>query len=154
MMNFKFRFTQANKSVHTFFLLIFLSSALMAQNEQNANAFLSEFIRGSYDVIGRIPDADSSYFGRMILVPADSGFEATRTIFGNTTKGRAEIESALHGEQTVLRLRFVKKSVKYEITYLIQSDLDNYPRLSGYVYRTDKKTVKPGMETCFFLPVQ
>jgi len=126
----------------------------MAQNEQNADSFLSEFLQGNYEILGRISDTDSIYSGQMTLTPADSGFEAKRIINGRTIKGRAKIESAIKGEQTVLRLRFVQDLIKYEITYLIQSDLDNYPRFSGYVYRKDKSTIKPGIETCFFVPVQ
>lgn len=137
--------------IHFFSLFLFLISiSLSAQTIEDGDTFLSGFLSGSYEIVGRMPDSDSIYSGRMTLTPSDSGFNVIRTISGNTISGRAKIEAALRGEQTVLRLRFTKDSSQFEITYLIDSDLDNYPRLSGYIYRMDKSTTKPGIETCFF----
>ena len=49
----------------------------------------------------------------------------------------------------VLRVEFVHKGRKYGGTYLIGSDLDNYARLTGYLYLKKGKTTKPGLEALF-----
>jgi len=48
-----------------------------------------------------------------------------------------------------LRVEFVHKGRKYGGTYLIGSDLDNYARLTGYLYLKKGKTTKPGLEALF-----
>ena len=50
----------------------------------------------------------------------------------------------LSGLVTILSAR-----QEYEITYLWRSDLDNYARLSGYLYQPGEKTDSPGMEALF-----
>ena len=73
-----------------------------------------------------------------------------RTIQGEIVKGEGKIEHALGSDETnVLRVRFVRAGQENEITYLWQSDLDNYARLSGKLYQPGKQTNSPGMEALF-----
>lgn len=55
----------------------------------------------------------------------------------------------------VLRMRFRSGNSSFEGTYLFHSDLDNYARITGYLYKVDPKTgvpvntKNPGLETLF-----
>ena len=53
------------------------------------------------------------------------------------------------GETKVLRIRFVQGGRVYEGTYVIGSDPDNYPRLSGHVYLKNGGTTRHGLEAFF-----
>jgi len=43
----------------------------------------------------------------------------------------------------------MEENKSYEATYLIDSDLDNYGRLTGYLYIKGTETKKPGLEALF-----
>lgn len=130
-----------------FFLLFILPAA--AQNQSDAAAFLVDFLPASYEVVGRMPDSDSLYSGRVMIQNSDSGLIVVRQTGNQVMRGRATIEKAAGGDATVLRVGFVQEKQRYEITYQIHSDLDNYARLSGYVYRKDGSTKTPGLEVLF-----
>jgi len=49
----------------------------------------------------------------------------------------------------LLRLRFGESDRRFEGTYLWLNGLDNYGRISGYVYDSSKSTDWPGMEVLF-----
>ncbi len=132
-----------------FLFIVFLTAQLFAQNQANPEKFLYDFLPGIYEAIGRIPDCDSLYSGTVSFKNTEKGLEVIRQIQGREVKGTVHIEKAAAGDATVLRVRYKKNSQAFEITYLIQSDLDNYGRLSGYVYRTDGTTKQPGLEVLF-----
>jgi len=43
----------------------------------------------------------------------------------------------------------MQKIMRVEVTYLWHSDLDNHPRLSGYLHGSGQKTDSPGMGVLF-----
>lgn len=63
--------------------------------------------------------------------------------------GRAAIEAAVGGDARVLRIRFEQDGKSYEQTCMVGSDLDNYARISCYLYVPGRKTMNPGMEVLF-----
>ena len=111
--------------------------------------FLSEFVSGQYQLIGKGPDSDRTYSGQVGIFSESGKLRFLRVIAGNTVSGEAAIEEAVHGEANVLRMRFNENGVDYEDTCLIQSDLDNYARISCYLYRQDGTTREPGIEALF-----
>ncbi len=114
-------------------------------------AFLLGFLAGDYRVVGQQPDSGAPYAGRVTFREHDGKFDVTRTIAGVSTQGTASFETA--GEGTaVLRSYFTVGGVDYEATYLWRSDLDNYPRLTGYFYRAQGQTESPGLEALFHIP--
>ena len=110
--------------------------------------FLSGFLAGEYRIVGQLPDAGAGYVGRLVLKAKANGFEVSRAIAAVTTKGTAAIETAVE-DCPVLRIRFTLDAVEYEGTFLWRSDLDNYPRLTGYIYRRVGGTKSPGLEAWF-----
>lgn len=131
-------------------------SACLAQEEDP----LVAFVQGTYDVVGRKALSNSTYSGRLtVKAKADGKLEIVRSILGEAhVTGSGRIESAVDGVK-VLKIGFRQENTVYEGTFLIHSDLDNFGRLSGYVYPTEryegkilkpmKQVDKPGIEAWF-----
>jgi hypothetical protein len=117
--------------------------------EAQENEFLYGFLKGPYQVIGRLPDSNKTYTGTVVLKNEDDRFEIIRMIEGNMIKGTGKIETAIAEKTKVLRVHFIEKNKHYEVTYLIHSDLDNYGRLTGYLYLKKGQTKMPGLEALF-----
>jgi hypothetical protein len=131
-------------------ILLFLSAAVHAAEPAIDEAFLYDYLAGKYILIGKALDGDSTYQGSVEFVSKRDHLDVTRTLNGVTVMGIGRIEYALGADRaTVLRVRFKQDGVDYETTYLWRSDLDNYARISGYLYRPGVKTDSPGMEVLF-----
>jgi hypothetical protein len=125
------------------------SSADTASKPLDAE-FLRGFLAGEYDVIGRKPDSVATYTGRVTIREVGGTLEVTRTIDGKTERGTIEFDTAAGADRIpVLRAHFSMDGQEYEATYLWRSDLDNYPRVTGYVYLPKNQTKSPGLEALF-----
>ena len=111
--------------------------------------FLYRFLQGHYTLVGKFPDSNKTYGGKVILRKKADGLEVIRRINGKEIRGTGRIETATADRIKVLRVRFVDSGKNYEATYLIHSDLDNYARLTGYLYLKKGGTTKPGLEALF-----
>jgi hypothetical protein len=110
--------------------------------------FLQGFLAGEYRIVGQALDGGAAYSGHLTLKPKENGFELLRDVAGKKINGSAAIETA--GEECpVLRIRFWLDAVEYEGTFLWHSDLDNYARLTGYIYRRHGETKLSGFEAWF-----
>lgn len=110
-----------------------------------------QFLVGKYLLIGQKPDSKETYSGTISFSFDEKKkiLNFKRIVNGQLTTGTAKIEKALAGEAEVLRLRFVENKKEYEGTFLWRSDLDNYGRLSGYIYLKNNSTKSPGLEAYF-----
>jgi len=73
-----------------------------------------------------------------------------RSVNGEESEGVGRIETETADKIKVLRVRFHQRDRKYEATYLIHSDLGNYPRLTGRLYlKSLKKIANSGHEDLF-----
>jgi hypothetical protein len=132
-----------------FIALIFLSQSVAADDTEN-HKFLYKFLSGTYLVVGKDLESENTYTGQVIFDSRGDRLAVTRVINGERITGTGAIEHALGpDEANVLRVRFTRNGQNYEVTYLWQHDLDNYARLSGYVYQPGKRTVRPGLEALF-----
>lgn len=112
--------------------------------------FFYNFLNGTYILVGKSVDNESTYLGKMLLTSKGDHLEVLRTIDGNPVKGTGHIEHALGPDQAnVLRVRFSENGNEFEATYLWRVDLDNYARLSGYLYLQGENTKSPGLEVLF-----
>ena len=111
--------------------------------------FLYRFLEGTYHLIGRLPDSNKTYTGKMILKKSDDKLDVIRIIEGKKTNGLGMIETVSVDKIKVLRIRFKDENKHFEATYLIDSDLDNYGRLSGYLYLQKGGNKMPGLEALF-----
>jgi hypothetical protein len=129
--------------------LVLASTLVWAQAQNFSDEPLYDFLCGSYQVIGKLPDSDQLYSGRVDLKRSAKHLEVLRSMGGRAVKGIGKIEIVTPDNIKVLRVRFQSEGKDYEATYLIGSDLDNYGRLSGHVCFKDGETKTPGLEALF-----
>ena len=122
------------------------SFSVSAVNDQQE---LLNFFQGQYDLIGVQPDSNVTYRGVATFKVKQNYLEVTRTINDSTVHAIAKIEQVEMAETIVLRIRFIENNTELEETCLFQADLDNYARLSCYLYSPGSKTDRPGMEAYF-----
>ena len=109
---------------------------------------LRSYMDGEYDLIGRKPDSNVTYNGRVTLRDEGGLLRVTRTVEGKTEKCAARFHTVAGGDRIpVLRMHFRFDGKEYDATYSWQSDPDNYPRITGYLYLSGTKS--PGLEALF-----
>jgi hypothetical protein len=109
---------------------------------------LRAYMVGEYDLIGRKPDSTVTYSGHVTVRNEHGALRFTRTIQGNTENCFAQFDTVAGEDRIpVLRMHFHLDAKEYDATYRWQSDPDNYPRFTGYVYLADTKS--PGLEAFF-----
>ena len=106
--------------------------------------FLRSYMAGEYDLIGRKPDSSATYNGHVTLRDERGVLQVTRTVEGKTDKCAARLGT---DRIPVLRMHFYFDGKEYDATYRWQSDPDNYPRFTGYLYLSGTKS--PGLEALF-----
>jgi hypothetical protein len=131
-------------------LLLFANSTRCANadGERPDQESLRSYMTGDYDLIGRKADSSATYSGHVTLQDVNGVLQVIRTIEGKTDKCVARFETVAGDDKIpVLRIHFHFNGREYDATYRWQSDPDNYPRFTGYVYRADTKS--PGLEALF-----
>ena len=128
-------------------LVLFLISHAWAQ--EGDVDFLLDFLQGQYLVIGQKPDSGECYQGKAVFKREGDHLLMLRSINGHKVKGLGSIAAANTDKVKVLRVNFPQGGREYEVTYLIHSDLDNYARLTGYLYLKSGATKNPGLEALF-----
>lgn len=131
-------------------MLLFANSAHCADadRERLDEESLRSYMTGEYDLIGRKADSTATYSGHVTLRDENGVLQVTRTIEGKTDKCVARFDAVAGGDKIpVLRIHFHFDGKEYDAAYRWQSDSDNYPRFTGYVYRADTKS--PGLEALF-----
>lgn len=129
---------------HVIFLLVIYSSFSLGDT-----ASMEMLVQGKYILVGKGLDTDKTYLGKVEIRSIKDHLIVERKINGKSVKGSAAIESAAGGDAQVLRIRFTEDGNSYEQTCLINSDLDNYARISCHLYKTGIKTTQPGLEVLF-----
>ena len=110
--------------------------------------FLRNYMAGEYDLIGRKPDSSATYNGHVTLRDEGGVLQVTRTVEGKTDKCAARFDTVAGTDRIpVLRMHFYFDGKEYDATYRWQSDPDNYPRFTGYLYLSGTKS--PGLEALF-----
>jgi len=131
-------------------LLMFSGTLVLAQDhDAGEEVALYNFLNGSYRLIGKYPDSEKTYSGKVVFKYAQGKLGVVRMINNREIQGLGNLEAATADRIKILRVRFQQDKQRYEATYLIGSDLDNYGRLSGHWYREDGSTKKPGLEALF-----
>ena len=130
-------------------LLLCVPAIPLAQDNEEKLDFYYNFLIGTYDVIGRHPDSNETYTGKVIFKKAGETLEVVRNIYNKTIEGAGKIDVVTADKIKVLRVVFTENNSAYEATYLIHTDLDNYGRMTGYIYLKEGGTKKPGLEALF-----
>jgi hypothetical protein len=109
---------------------------------------LRSYMAGEYDLIGRRPDSTATYNGHVTLRDKGGALEVTRMIQGRTDKCTARFDMVAGTDRIpILRMHFRFGDDEYDAIYRWQSDPDNYPRFTGYVFLPSTKS--PGLEALF-----
>ena len=109
---------------------------------------LRSYMTGEYDLIGRKPDSTTTYNGHVTLRDEAGVLQVTRTVEGKTEKCAARFDAVAGSDRIpVLKMHFHFQGKEYDATYRWQSDPDNYPRFTGYLYLSGTKS--PGLEALF-----
>lgn len=129
------------------FLIIIFVSGVWAQDGEVQGLY--SFLRGTYQVIGRWPDSNESYNGRVVIKSKGDHLQLFRSINGEEIEGIGRISTATADKIKVLTVRFSQHGRRYGATYMIDYDLDNYARLTGHLYLETGETKNPGLEALF-----
>lgn len=135
--------------VKTLTIIAILLTSLNVSAQEGVRNFLVRYINGSYHLIGKALDSDQTYYGNITFEYSESGIKVTQRVNGTSIIGKAAIEKATADKVDVLRIRFEEKGTKYEETCMIDGDLDNYARITCYLYKPGVRTMNPGLEAFF-----
>jgi len=127
--------------------ILFLNSSF-AVAEQTQQQFLASFIAGKYHLVGKAIDSDETYYGKVRIVSTVSGIEVHRLIAEKAIIGSGAIEKTADNVN-LLRIRFTENDMEFEETCIISGDLDNYARITCYLYLSGGETSNPGLEVLF-----
>ena len=131
-------------------ILLFAVSAHSGKADQKPldQEFLRNYMAGEYDLIGRKADSSATYNGHVTLRDEGGVLQVTRTVEGKTDKCAARFDTVAGSDRIpVLRMHFRFDGKEYDATYRWQSDPDNYPRFTSYLYLSGTKS--PGLEALF-----
>ena len=70
-------------------LLLFMPTNILTEENQENSDFYYGFLNGVYDVIGRYPDSNQTYTGKVIFKKSHETLEVIRNINNNTIKASA-----------------------------------------------------------------
>jgi len=119
-----------------------------AEQKQLDEESLRSYMTGEYDLIGRKADSTMTYNGHVTLRDDAGVLQVTRTVNGKTDKCVARLDTVAGTDRIpVLRMHFRFDGNEYDAIYRWQSDPDNYPRFTGYLYLSGAKS--PGLEALF-----
>ena len=120
------------------------------EGKQLDDESLRNYMAGEYDLIGRKADSTATYAGHVTLREQGGVLQVMRTIEGKTDKCAARFDTVAGADRIpVLRMHFLFDGKEYDAPYRRQSDPDNYPRFTGYVYVAGTKS--PGLEALFLI---
>jgi len=139
---------KASLAILAILLLSHSARCADADSKELDEEFLRGYMAGEYDLIGRKADSTATYTGHVTLRDERGVLQVMRTIEGKTDKCAARFDTVAGADRIpVLRMHFRFDGKEYDATYRWQSDPDNYPRFTGYVYLAGTKS--PGLEALF-----
>lgn len=131
-------------------ILLFAHSVCSSDTGSNKidQESLRGYMSGEYDLVGRKSDSTATYTGHVTVQDDGQVLQVTRMVEGKTDKCTARFDTIAGSDGIpVLRMHFHFDGKEYDATYRWQSDPDNYPRFTGYVYLAGTKS--PGLEALF-----
>jgi hypothetical protein len=111
--------------------LLFIIQPICYGIEKTDKESLSQFIEGTYNVIGKMPGSTQTYYGAVKIIQSKKGFAVLRCVKGKRLTGSAEIVEVTADKISNLKYSYKEGKTVYEGRYDIHSDVDNYGRLSG-----------------------
>ena len=110
---------------------LLIACPIVVGSEQTDKDSLSQFLTGTYSVIGKKPGSNSTYQGAATIVQTKNGLNIVRCVAGKRSTGSAEIVELTADRITTIKYSYKEGASTYQGRYDIHSDLNNYARLSG-----------------------
>lgn len=131
------------------FFLFFCLGFLTLYSQDERLEFLSNFLVGDYDMIGKYPD------GMLFTGTVSLRLEKSKLIyvrkFGDTVlKEPVSFEYRTADSVVIAVIRYTVEDIHYRTEYMIHSDTGNYPRLTGKIYSDRNGSETHGIEALFF----
>lgn len=131
-------------------LSVFVISLLQpVYAEESTEEFLAGFVAGKYHLIGKQLHSEDAYYGDAEIIASGKKLKIKKHIQGKTLIGTGAIESITADNILILRFRFGENTAAIEETCQIDSDFDNYARLTCHFYQKGEPTDSPGLEAMF-----
>jgi hypothetical protein len=111
--------------------LLFIIQPICYGIEKADKESLSQFIEGTYSVIGKMPGSTETYYGAVKITQSKKGFAVLRCIKKKRLTSSAEIVEVTADKIPNLKYSYKDGKNVYEGRYDIHSDIENYGRLSG-----------------------
>lgn len=124
-----------------------ISSTFAKDIEDNES--VHNFLVGNYLIIGKYYEAETTYYSKATIMTNGDGLKIIKHINKRKFSGIGKVERAIFADAPVLRMNFTKDKQPQEQTCIFRSDLDNYARISCYVYPPRSDTNDPGLEAWF-----
>ena len=146
-------YRRISKVLRRFLVILVLLPAVSGRcSDTNSKPLDEEFLRnymaGEYELVGRKADSSATYNGHVTVRDEGGVLKVIRIVEGKTEECAARFDTVAGTDRIpVLRMRFRFDGKEYDATYIWQSDPDNYPRFTGYLYLSGTKS--PGLETLF-----
>jgi hypothetical protein len=137
-------------SIFAILACIFITANACAEPPaDNGESFLYGFVVGDYVLVGQYPDSSVAYSGVARIEKIKDKLILTRQIGSQTIKADGVVEVPKPpGEGEIIRFRWRDKD-PVVMTCLVNSDLDNYARLTCYVAVEGRNHTRPGIEALF-----
>jgi hypothetical protein len=123
-------------------------NATPAQAQDTEIDFLLGFVVGDYVLIGRESNNGSPYNGVARIERTSDGLIIRRRIGDESILGTGTVKASISGESILLQFHDAGAEPR-QTTCLIQSDLDNYARLTCLWTGEGAPVVEPGLEAYF-----
>jgi hypothetical protein len=132
--------------IHTIIAMITIpATAKDVEYKEEAHNFLA----GSYLIIGKHYKSKQAYHGKATLSLNGNELKLTKHINEQIISGNGKVERAIFADVDVLRMKFNEHENELEATCLFKGDLDNYARITCYIYPPDMNIDEPGLEAWF-----
>ena len=82
---------------------------IVVADDVSNHEFLYDYLAGTYTAIGKEPESERTYSGKVIFESKKDHMIVTRIINGETIQGIGKIEHTRSDEVNVFRVRFKKK---------------------------------------------
>lgn len=127
--------------------VLWITTAVVAGEEGDPRLMALE---GEYIVVGFSPQFKKTYQGKVYFKYKEKDTLAvSRVIQGEKTEGTAALMKTPPSEMWELVVRYREKGQEVKAVYLMQTEYDNYIRLTGFVYRPGVSLEKKGLEALF-----
>ena len=108
-------------------------------------------LSGTYEIIGRLPNSDITYAGRVEIKEDETAYTLKRTVGGVTTIGDAWIEFCSPDKYMVLNFKYSKTPKPILGSCFLRTNGNNYYIISCYTRFIGTELKQRGLESMFQL---